>query len=422
MLANAPAARRRNADGPKAKASRAADVVMLLENNPYPQDVRVRAEAESLAAHGYRVRVIAPRAPGQPRRERLADVDVRRFRGSDAGGGGTAAFVREYAVAAVALHLQALRALLEGARVLHLHNPPDILFAAGALFRLCRRKVIFDHHDLFPETIAVKFDSNAAVALARLTERLTFAVANRVIATNESYAEIARSRGGKSEAEVAVVRNAPPREWLARPARMRPGALQPVKLVYLGAMSTQDGVDALPRVLAALRARGQEATLTIIGDGDARAQLAVQLRKDGLLDAVDVTGWISFADVPDLLDAADICLDPAPPTDVNNRSTMIKIAEYLALGKPVVAYDLLETRRTAGDAALLIPAGDEERFTDAILTLARDERLRVRLSTAARERAAELVWPKSEEALLAVYEAVRPRGGDARGIEPGRTR
>lgn len=412
MLANAPAARRRNANGPRARAARAVDVVMLLENNPYPQDVRVRAEAESLAARGYRVRVIAPRASGQPRRERLAGVDVRRFRGSDAGGRGAAAFAREYAVAAVALHLQALRALLRGAQVLHLHNPPDILFAAGALFRLCGRKVIFDHHDLFPETIAVKFDSAAVVGLARLTERLTFAVANRVIATNESYAEIARSRGGKAEAEVTVVRNAPPREWLARPVRVREGALQPARLAYLGAMSTQDGVDALPRVLAALQARGQEATLTVVGDGDARAQMSMQLRKDGLLGAVEVTGWVSFADVPDLLDAADICLDPAPPTDVNNRSTMIKIAEYLALGKPVVAYDLLETRRTAGDAALLIPAGDEVRFTDAILALAGDERLRLGLSAAARERAAELVWPKSEEALLAVYEDVCPRGTD----------
>ena len=133
-----------------------------------------------------------------------------------------------------------------------------------------------------------------------------------------------------------------------------------------------------------------------------------------------MTGWVSFADVPELLDAADICLDPAPPTDVNNRSTMMKIAEYLVLGKPVVAYELLETRRTAGDAALLVPAGDEERFTDAILALAHDECLRTALSTAARERGAELVWPKSEEALLAVYEGVCRRGSDALSSEPGR--
>jgi glycosyltransferase involved in cell wall biosynthesis len=393
------------------------DILMLLENNPYPQDVRVRAEAESLAGAGYRVQVIAPRDPGQLRREGVNGVDVRRFRGYEAIGDGPQRFFREFAVAAVALHLAASRGLLQGARVLHLHNPPDIFFPAGALFRLFGRKVIFDHHDLFPETVEAKFGAGLAAKLASFGERLTFAVANHVICTNESYAEIAKLRGRKSNENVTVVRNAPPKAWAELPVVVRDGSLSSIRLGYLGAMSTQDGVDALGAILEGVRRRGLAPSLTVVGDGDARPALEVQLSGAGLLDQATITGWVPLEDVPSLLEPADVCLDPAPATPVNDRSTMIKIAEYLALGKPVVAYDLLETRRTAADAAMLVPPGDVNGFVEAIIGLARDASLRERLAEAGRERAIELTWPHSERALLATYAYVldtRRAGGTKR--------
>lgn len=375
------------------------DILMLLENNPYPQDARVRAEAQSLAAMGYKVQVIAPRATGQRRRERLAGVDVRRFHTVDANGMGATGFLREYLVAAAALHIAALRGLVQGARALHIHNPPDIFFPAGALFRLAGRKVVFDHHDLFPETVEAKVKGALLAALARAGERLTYAVANHVVATNESYADVARSRGDKGPEDVTIVRNAPPVHWMCRRAAVRPGTLASVHLAYLGAVSTQDGVDGLLPVLSLLRARRLEVTLTVVGDGDARRAFEDELRRRDLHDRVRVTGWVASDDVPATLHAADICVDPAPATDVNNRSTMTKIAEYLALGKPVVAYDLLETRRTTGDAALLVPPGDVERFVGAIAELAKDEVLRDRLSRSARQRAVVAEHPGLQSVL-----------------------
>lgn len=385
-------------------------VVMLLENFWYPHDIRVRDEAESLAAAGYAVEVIAPRAPGQPLTERVGPVDVRRFRVFRPRTVSVIGFLSEYLVALPALHLYALRALFGGARVLHLHNPPDLLFPAGALYRLAGRCVVFDHHDLFPEMVRVKTANRRLEAAARIAERLTYAVADHVLATNESYSEIARTRGNKPARQVTVVRNAPPDSWLERPSapRARSADDASVRLAYLGELSDHDGVDSLIRLLVQVRKRGLDPHLTIIGDGDARPRLERAVALERIADRVTFTGWVGHDSVPELLEGVDVCVDPAPATEYNVRSTMTKIAEYLCVGRPIVAYDLVETRRTAGDSAVLIAPGDEGGFADAVVALARDpERCRYH-SALARERARALSWSQSERALLEAYRRLIP--------------
>ena len=378
---------------------------MLLENNPYPQDIRVRSEAESLVAAGHRVEVVAPRADGQLAYERIRGVEVRRYRPYAADGRSMWGILLEYAVAVVALNAGALRALARGATVLHLHNPPDILFTAAVLFRLAGRRVVFDHHDLGPELVAVRFRSRWLVRLATWSERLTFALANHVLAANESHAQIARGRGGKQAREVTVVRNGPPSSWTRLPLRARDGKLNAVRLVYVGAIAAQDGVDALAEVLARLREHEPPlgAHLTVIGDGNARDSLEAALARWRTADAVTITGWVAPERVPELIQEADVCVDPAPRSELNDRSTMVKVAEYLALGKPVVAYDLLETERTAGGAAVLVPAGDTRAFAAAIAALAEDPAVRLDLAARARARAQALTWECSQEALVSAY-------------------
>jgi glycosyltransferase involved in cell wall biosynthesis len=383
---------------------------MLLENNPYPQDVRVRAEARSLVRAGHRVTVVAPSNRGQPRREHIDGVHVIRFPLLDGSTRSAAGFIAEYVVAAIALHAAALLELARGSTVLHLHNPPDVLFPAGAIYRLLGRKVVFDHHDLFPETLEVKFGSKFAARIAYGCQRLTFAVADHVISTNGSYADVAYRRGGKKPQQVTIVRNGPPSAWTRLPIGRRDGKLQQVRLAYLGAISAQDGVDGLAPVMARLGGASDaiDARLTVIGDGDARPALERAFAAHGVADRVTFTGRVGAEQVPELLADADICLDPAPATDVNERSTMTKMAEYLALGKPVVAYDLLEARRTAGDAALLVGKGDVDAFAEAILNVARNGALRQRMADQARRRAIEqLTWEHSEVALLGAYRALR---------------
>lgn len=386
---------------------------MLLENNPYPLDVRVRSEAESLVAAGHEVEVIAPRAKGEPARETIGGVRVRRFRGFEARTGGPWAMLAEFVVGSLALHAHAIRALARGSSVLHLHNPPDILFPAGAMFRLAGRTVVFDHHDLAPELVAVRSGKGPLVAFARACERLTFAVASHVLAPNASHAQIARGRGAKSAEEVTIVRNGPPHSWMEMPASSREGRLDTVQIAYVGAVAQQDGVEGLAAVLASLREHAPhlDVRLTVIGDGDARPALEGELTRYGVGEGVTITGWVPLEAVPDLIREADVCVDPAPATPLNDRSTMMKIAEYLALGKPIVAYDLLETRATVEDAALLVPSGDVHEFARQIERLAEDPRLRAMLARRARERAGELTWEVSAARLIAAYASFPAHNG-----------
>lgn len=287
---------------------------MLLENNPYPQDVRVRSEAESLVAAGQTVVVIAPRASGQPARQRINGVAVRRFHAINGAGRGIGGMLLEYTVAMLAVHAAAIRELARGATVLHIHNPPDALFPAGALFRLAGRRVVFDHHDLGPELVAVKFRRPILVTLAKISERLTFAVATNVLAANQSHAEIAVNRGHKAPRQVTVVRKGPPQSWTRVSLSQRQGSLSTIRLAYVGAVAEQDGVAAMAQIIALLHDRTPALTalLTVIGDGEGRAALEAELRRWGVAEHVTITGWVPAERVPLLLQDADVCVDPAP--------------------------------------------------------------------------------------------------------------
>lgn len=384
-------------------------VVMLLENNPYPQDVRVREEAQSLASAGYRVTVVAPRNADQPRREVLGGVEVRRFWLAIATEG-SAALIVEFLVASLALHLAALRALLLGAAVIHLHNPPDTLFPAGWLARLLGRSVVFDHHDLTPELVATRTNARWAGAVARWCERRTLRVASIVLAANRSHAEVAQTRGGKHADQVVVVRNGPRAATLSPGAPIRPGALTDPHIVYVGAVAPQDYAEDLPAVLAALRDRHgiASARLTIVGEGPAIAEVMAEAKRRGVADRITITGWLDSDEVPAIVRVADVCIDPARPTPLNDRSTMVKIGEYLAAGRPVVAYDLTETRRTTGEAAWLAAGAEPACLAEGITALASDEQLRRGLAARAQGRARELTWERSERALLRAYNGLCP--------------
>ncbi|MGH2853449.1 MAG: glycosyltransferase family 4 protein [Solirubrobacteraceae bacterium] len=373
---------------------------MLLENFTYPADTRVRNEAESLAAAGHRVTVLAPRGPGQSSRELLRGVQVRRYRTTWAGGSPWS-YLLEYGIAHLQLLARSLAELVRGADTLHFNGPPDTLALAGILARLGGRKVVYDMHDSGPELFEAKFGSSIALGVLRAAQRAAIRCAHQVIVTNETQRELVIARGPRAPRDVTVVRNGPRTAEFPDPPGGRPGELTAPKLVYVGTLDVQDGVLELPEILRAPALEG--AHLTIVGKGAAQAELLARCRAAGVEDRVTFTGHVPHARVAALIAAADIGIDPAPGTELNHGSTMIKVAEYMGCGRPLVAYDLRETRRTAGDAALYAPCGEPRAFVDRIGELARDGELRRRLGALARERALELTWERSEEALRAVY-------------------
>jgi glycosyltransferase involved in cell wall biosynthesis len=379
-------------------------IVMLLENFTYPADTRVRNEAESLAAAGHQVTVLAPRGPRERARERLHGVEVRRYRTVWAGRSPWS-YALEYGIAHLQLTARALAARARGADTLHINGPPDTLALAGILARLLGSKVVYDMHDSGPELFQAKFGASALgtpLARAMLAAQISaIRCAHQVIVTNETQRELTIARGGRSPQDVTVVRNGPRVAEFPEPSAGAPGELSAPKLIYVGTLDVQDGVLELPELLAAPALAA--AQLTIVGDGAAREELLARCREKAVESRVAFTGHVPHERVAALIAAADIGIDPAPGTELNHGSTMIKVAEYMGAGRPVVAYDLRETRHTAGEAALYAPCGESHAFIDLIASLARDGERRLRLGRLARERALELTWDRSEEALRTVY-------------------
>lgn len=376
-------------------------IAVLLENCTYPQDTRVRNEAESLVGAGHEVLVIAPRGPGQPARERVSGVEVQRYRIRWASGS-TASYLIEYAIAHLQLITRAIIAIAGGMDAMHINGPPDTLALAGAIARACGTAVVYDMHDSGPELFETKFGGDSRLSWAlRAAQRAAIGCAHEVIVTNESQREIVLERGRRPPGEVTVVRNGPRASEFPTQPQARTGRLQAPRLIYVGALDVQDGVLELPQTMAAPALAN--AHLTIVGDGPAAPELMRLCQQAGVSQRVRFTGRVAHREVAPLIADADIAVDPAPGTPLNHGSTMIKIAEYMACGRPLVAYDLRETRRTAGDAGLYAPCGRRDVFAELIARLAREGDLRRRLGGIGHARSGELTWQRSEQALCEVY-------------------
>ncbi len=335
-----------------------------------PFDRRVWQEALALREAGFDVDVVCPRGEVRDNEpfEQLEGVRIHRYPLRVATGG-PLGYVREYASAVH--HVRRLARKLSRERrfdVVHAANPPDLLLPALWPLKLRGARFIFDHHDLVPELYLSRFDRgrDALYWLTRLVERVTFALADVVIATNESYRAVAIERGGKPPERVFVVRSAPdlsrfaaadPDETLKRGKRFL--------ISYLGVMGPQDGVDHALRALQDLRRRRDDWHAVFVGAGDVWEEMRTLAADLGLAD-VEFTGRVPDEDVRRILASSDVCLAPDPKNPLNDVSTMNKIVEYMAMSRPVVSYDLKEARASAGEAAVYASANDVAAFADGI--------------------------------------------------------
>jgi glycosyltransferase involved in cell wall biosynthesis len=254
----------------------------------------------------------------------------------------------------------------------------------------------------------LRYGNPAVTRLLRVFQRLAFREADLVLTTNESQRELVIDTVGRDPDTVIVVRNGPRSGVLpglsVSVEQPPPSARVPIQLVFVGALEPQDGTVALAQVLSVLVDRHRlDARLTVVGSGSCRAPLEAECERLGVRQRIAFTGRVPHEAVADLLARADVCVDPAPCNELNHRSTMIKIAEYMAARKPIVAFDLRETRRTAGGAALYAACGDVDGFAERIVEIAGSEEVRRELSRAAETRLPELMWEHSAEALTGAY-------------------
>jgi glycosyltransferase involved in cell wall biosynthesis len=384
-------------------------VLIIVENLPCPFDRRVWQEALALRAHGYQVAVICPKGRGyEAAYESIDGVHVYRHSLPLEGHSGLG-YLLEYGTALLAEFLLSLRiARRHGFDVIHACNPPDTIFLIGRFFGLFGKRFIFDHHDINPELYEAKFGRrDLAYRLLRLLERWTFATADVSIATNDSYRRIAIERGGMSAERVFVVRSGADLSRVRRvpenPAQRRGKRFL---VGYVGVIGKQEGLDLLLEAIAWIRrslAR-DDVHYVIVGDGTELAALRAQAQQLDLTDCVEFTGRLPDAQLWEILSTADVCVNPDRVNAMNDLSTMNKIIEYMALGKPIVQFDLTEGRFSAQDTSVYARPNDVADFAAKLCALLDDAPARERMGEFGRRRVERvLAWEHQIPQLLAAY-------------------
>ena len=371
-------------------------------------------EATTLRDAGYGVSIVCPTGKGCEKKfESIDGIDIWRY-ALPVEAEGALGYLAEYCAA---LAFTFWRSLWVKFDVIHACNPPDLFFLIGGFWKLFGKKFLFDHHDANPELYEAKFGKRGAFyRLLCLFEKLTFRTADVSIATNESYKRIALTRGGMDPDKVFVVRSGPSLERM----KVVPPARKPRKFLvgYVGVMGKQEGIDLLLKSIQFLKRT--DVHFALVGGGTSLEEMKALARELGVADYVTFTGRVPDAELLAVLNAADVCVNPDVANEMNDISTMNKIMEYMALGKPIVQFDLAEGRYSAQDASLYARRNDPEDFARKIMELLDDPERRQRMGEYGRRRVVDaLEWRHEAPRLLAAYEALWRRSpfGQGRATE-----
>ena len=386
-------------------------VLIIVQDLPVPYDRRTWLEATTLRRHGYLVSVICPKAEGFKKSyERLEDVDIYRY-GLPFEAYGVLGYLLEFIWCFVRSAMLSVRVafLGRGFDAIHTCNPPETYWLLGLMWRPFGKRLLFDHHDLSPEMYLAKYRTSGGPLYRALLalEKMAFATAHTVIATNESYKEVACRRGGVPPERVFVVRSGPDITRLQ--VREPEPALRKGRrflCAYLGKMCEQDGVDYLIRVakILCVDRHRDDILFVFMGGGPAQPALVRYAEEADLLTHCHFTGYLSDGDICRYLSTADIGIDPDPKTEWSDKSTMNKIMEYMFFGCPIIAFDLKENRFSAQEGAIYVTPNSEEEMADKIEYLLADEQRRVQMSAYNKQRVrSSLLWENSVPHLLNAY-------------------
>ena len=393
-------------------AARPRHALILVENLPSPFDRRVWQEACALRAAGYVVSIICPTGHGcEHKFEAIDGIHIYRYN-LPVEASGAAGYVLEYAITLAWTFALSWRVLLtRGFDVIHACNPPDLFFLIGGFFKLFGKKFVFDHHDLNPELYEAKFGRRGFFhRLLLKLECWSFRTADVSLATNESYRRIAVERGRMPPERVFVVRSGPSLERmkiLTPDDRLKRGRRYLVG--YVGVMGKQEGIDYLLRAVRHIvfYFGRDDIHFGLVGGGTSLEAAKALAHELGVADFVTFTGRVPDGELLAMLNTADICVNPDIANEMNDKSTMNKVMEYMALGKPIVQFDLAEGRYSAQGASLYARQNDALDFAEKIVELLDDPVRRTRMGEYGRRRVEdELEWRHEAPKLLAAYHAL----------------
>jgi glycosyltransferase involved in cell wall biosynthesis len=377
--------------------------LLVVENVSVARDHRLRKQAATLLQAGFEVSLICRADPGNQTATdaRVYSYPAPRDASSKLG------FVWEYGYSwLMTLGLVLRIALTRGFDVIQIAGNPDIYFTITSPLRVFGKRVVFDQRDLAPETFTSRYGRSSGVIYSVLLwlERTSFAAADQVVVVNESLRRLALDRGGAPAERVTIVGNGPLlARTLGRPpsAELREGRTH--LAVWVGMMGPQDSLDIAVRMVAHLvhELGRTDCQFAFVGDGDARGGIEDLARSLAVTDWVTFTGWLDESRAFDYLATADIGIE----SNLVDFVSPVKIMEYMAFGLPVVAFDIDETRRLTGDAALLADPGDVADFARQTDRLLDNPALRESLGQAARRRVeTSVAWDHQARAYLGVFE------------------
>ena len=386
-------------------------VLIIVENLPLPFDKRVWQEANALKDAGADVSIICPRMKDFVKPfERINGIDIYRHPLPPEGTGGLG-YLIEYSAALFWEFVLTLRIFMKKrVHIIHGCCPPDLIFMVAAPFRLFGARYVFDHHDLSPELFETKFGKRGLFhTLLTWFERGTFALASYSIATNGSFRKIAIERGGMKPEKVQIVRSGPDLNRL----RLQEPNLELKRgkqflIGYLGIIAEQDGLDLLVKIARIIKDRRSDVQFAIMGGGTELENVKSLAKELEVYDMVEFYGMVSDNQVMnDVLNTCDVCVNPDVPDQLNNLLTTNKVMEYMAVGKPVVQYDLKEGKFSALEASLYAENGSLEDFADKIELLLDDPEKRKQMGDYGRRRVLnELSWDFERKKLVKFYDAM----------------
>lgn len=393
-------------------------ILIIVENLPVPFDTRVWQEATTLAENGYEVSVICPKGKGfDSDYEYLKGVHIHRH-DLPTEGNGALGYAREY-FCALREEIRLARKIYKerGFHVIHGCNPPDDIYLVARQFRNKGVDYVFDHHDICPELFEAKFGKKSGLLYKSQLwlERQTYKHCAFAFVTNESYKRIAISRGGMSEDKVFVLRSGPKLERLRiTPAKPEIKRGKRFMVGYLGVIGQQEGIEYMLKAAQYIKEqlRRDDIFWGIVGGGPHLEALRSQSHEMGLDDILEFTGRVSDEVLLDYLNTADVCVNSDEYNAMNDKSTMNKILEYMALGKSIVQFDLTEGRYSAQEASLYAEPNNAIDMANKIIHLLDHPEERQRMSEYGRKRIVnELSWEHTSRALLEGYDQYFTRRG-----------
>jgi glycosyltransferase involved in cell wall biosynthesis len=277
--------------------------------------------------------------------------------------------------------------------VVHVHNIPDFLVFAAWWAKLRGSRVILDIHDIVPEFFASKFGVGGGSMLVRglrLMEKLSAAMADRIIIANHLWLDTYTSRSAREGKCVAIINYVD--EGIFHPTPRRRTSSVPL-IVFPGGLQWHQGLDIAIRAFAKLRGRMPDAGFDIYGDGNMKPQLVALVAELGLGDSVRFHEPVALRDIARIMADADLGVVPKRADSFGNEAYSTKIMEFMSVGVPVIVSDTRVDRHYFNDGVVrFFPSGDHEALAQAMYEMLSDPARSGEMVRRAREYVASNNW------------------------------